>query len=100
MKNLRCRYDSVGDAVRQAGNGRLFTVNQEQPALDRTARRDPSRELRSIGMSGIIVDGANSCRDLDLVALDTDGLRAVDEKPAERSLSLEADQQNGRTGIP
>ena len=43
---------------------------------------------------------ADARRDLDLVALDTDGLGAVDEKPAERSLGLEADQQDGRPRVP
>ena len=41
---------------------------------------------------------ADARRDLDFVALDADGLGAVVEKPAERSLGLEADQQHGGPG--
>ena len=43
---------------------------------------------------------ADAGGDLDLVALDADGLGAVDQKAPERSLRLEADQQYGAGPVP
>ena len=67
-------------------------MDEEQAAPDRAAFRNPSRQFRSIGMAGIVVDGTDGCSDFDLVALDAHGPGPVDEKPAERSLGLKADQ--------
>ena len=100
LKHPRGRNDALGNAFGEAGDCGLLAVDEKQAAQNRAASGDPSRQFRSVGMPGIIVDGTDCRRDLDLVALDTDGLGAVDEKPAERSLGLETDQQHGGPGVP
>ena len=100
LKHPRCRNDALGDAFGEARDGRLLAMDEKKPALNRAASGDPSRQLRSVGMPGIVVDGADCRRDLDLVTLNTDGLGAVDEEPAQRALRLEADQQYGGPAVP
>src|SRR4051812_7327909 len=83
LKNPCRRDNTLRNTFRETGNGRLLTMNQKYAASNRTALGDPARQLRSIGMSGIVVDAANPRRDLYLVALDTNGFGAAGEKPAE-----------------
>ena len=93
-EDLRRRNDPLGDALGQAGERRLLAVHQEHAALNRAARRDPARELGTVGMAGIFIDAPDPRRDLDFLALDAHGLGAIVEETPERALRLKADQQH------
>src|SRR4051794_1364387 len=67
---------SSGNAFSKARDSVFLAVDQEQAHLNRAARGDPSRQLRAIGMPGIIVDAAKLRRHPDFVALDANGARA------------------------
>jgi hypothetical protein len=59
LKDPGRRNDAFGDAFGESGDGRLFAMDEKKPALNWAASGDPPRQLRSVGMSGIIVvDGA------------------------------------------
>src|SRR5690242_4773938 len=84
----------------QAGNGGLLAVDQKQAACYRAPLGNPPRQFRSVGMSGIVVNAADIRRNLDLVALDTNGFHSVGEKPAKSAVGLKANQQYGGPRIP
>lgn len=90
-EDARAGNDPFGDAVGQSYERGLLAMNQEYASADRSARRNPPCKLRAVGMSGVFVDVADAGGDLDFVALDANGLRAVLEESAERSLGLKSD---------
>ena len=89
------RHHAIGEPRRHARNRRFFAMGQKHAAADRAARAKPARQLRAIGVTGVIVDPADSRRDLDLLALDAHRLGALLQKAAERAMGLIADQQHG-----
>ena len=100
LEQHRGRNDPIQHTFGEAGDRLLLAMHQEQATSNRPARRDPSRQFRSVGVAGIIVDRTDRRRHLDFITLNSDRLGAVDEKPAKGSLGLETDQQHRRPRIP
>jgi hypothetical protein len=75
-------------------------VGQEKRAANGPPRRNPARQLRAVGVTGVFIDAANARRDFDFLALDAHSLRAIVEKAAQRAAGLKPDQQHRRPSVP
>ena len=70
-------------------------MDEKEAALDRATCGDPSCQLRSVGMTGIVVDVADRRRDLDFVALNPYRPGAVNEFAGLRQVGAEGADLRG-----
>jgi len=87
---LRLRH-----APQRLDRGR-FPVRQEQATANRPASFHPREETVLVGMRRVAFDMPDLRPHDDILAPDTHPFRAFEDDPAQRSFSLEADEQYGR----
>ena len=100
LEQHRGRNDPIHHPFGEPGDRLFLAMHQEHATSNRPPRRDPSRELRAVGVARVIVDGTDARRHADFITLNSHRLGAVQQEPAKGAVGLKSGQQHRRPSIP